>query len=113
MAALIASATAFAAKPSSSSPTLSVSFSGPAGASASTPADTPYLVSGCGYGTTGVTVVVHSPTAYAFAGQMPDANGCISLSNFATQGSGHYQVDAWQDLRNKSTNVASTSFDLG
>ena len=74
---------------------------------------TPYVVSGCGYGSTGATVVVHSPEAVSFAGQMPDANGCISISNFSTQGSGHYDVDAFQELHgSKATRVASTSFDL-
>jgi hypothetical protein len=69
-------------------------------------------VSGCGYGTAGVTVVVHSPEAISFAGQTPDANGCISVLNFSTQGAGHYAVDAYQQLRNKSSRVASMSFDL-
>jgi hypothetical protein len=74
---------------------------------------TPYVVSGCGYASTGVTVVVHSPEAVSFAGQMPDANGCISISNFSTQGSGHYDVDAFQELHGaRATRVASTSFDL-
>ncbi len=74
---------------------------------------TPYVVSGCGYGSTPVTVVVHSPEAVSFTGQMPDANGCISISNFSTQGPGHYEVDAWQELHGgKATRVASTSFDL-
>jgi len=108
--------TAFAGKPSSNSPTLDVSF--PTLGSASTtsgtsvPYATPYVVSGCGYGTVGVTVVVTSPQAISFAGQMPDANGCISVSNFSTQGVGHYEINAYQTLRKKSSLVASTSFDL-
>ncbi len=76
-------------------------------------APTPYVVEGCGYDGSlgGVTVVVHSPEAISFAGQLPD-DGCISLSNFSTQGSGHYQVDAFQTIHGKSRIVASTSFDL-
>ena len=73
-----------------------------------------YVVSGCGYAASGVTVVVHSPEAISFAGQMPDANGCISVSNFYTQGPGHYEVDAFQQNHggSKESLVASTSFDL-
>jgi hypothetical protein len=78
------------------------------------PYATPYLVSGCGYDSSygGVTIVVQSPEAISFSGQMPDANGCISLSNFSTQGAGHYQIDAYQQIRKKSSIVASRSFDL-
>jgi hypothetical protein len=114
VAGLIASS-AFAGKPSS--PTLDVTFAATL-ASASTTSDTsvpygtPYVVSGCGYGTVGVTIVVHTPEAIAFAGQVPDANGCISVSNFSTQSAGHYTVDAYQQLRNRSSLVASTSFDV-
>jgi hypothetical protein len=95
--------------------TLSVSFSGATASATSTsvPYGTQYVVSGCGYTKgVGVTVVVHSPEAIAFAGQMPDAEGCIAVSNFSTQGPGHYDLDAWQQVRNKSKVVASTSFDL-
>jgi hypothetical protein len=106
---------AYGGKPGSSSPTLSVSF-GPAAASTSSsmPYGTPYVVSGCGYNAAngGVTVVVHSPEAIAFAGQVPDANGCISLTNFSTQSAGHYQLDAWQHVGKKDVDLASTSFDL-
>jgi hypothetical protein len=113
--AAIAGGAAFAAKPGSSSATLSVSF-GPAAASTSSsmPYGTQYFVSGCGYNAAngGVTVVVHSPEAISFAGQLPDASGCISLSNFSTQGPGHYQLDAWQHVGKKDVVVASTSFDL-
>ena len=92
------------------SPTLNVTF--PSGSNVTSGSN--YLVSGCGYGSSGVTVVVHSPVAISFAGQMPDANGCISVSNFSTQGPGHYEVDAFQQIHGgtKSTQVASTSFDL-
>jgi hypothetical protein len=118
MFALGASTVSFAAKPSAYSPTLDVAFSTTASASTisgSTPYATPYVVSGCGYNGSygGVTVVVHSPEAISFAGELPDANGCISLSNFSTQGAGHYQIDAYQQVHpNKSSIVASTSFDL-
>jgi hypothetical protein len=117
VAGIIASG-AVAAKPSSNSPTLDVSFPTLASASTTTgtsvPYNTPYVVSGCGYATTvGVTVVVHTPEAISFAGQMPDTTtGCISVSNFSTQGAGHYEVDAYQQLRNKSSRVATMSFDL-
>jgi hypothetical protein len=97
-------------------PTIAVSFATLTSASTtsttSVPYNTPYVVSGCGYGAVGVTVVVHSPEAVSFAGQIPDAQGCISVSNFSTQGPGHYQVDAYQDLRKRSTRVATMSFDL-
>ncbi len=112
-AAILASSGTAAKAPA---PTLDVSF--PTLTSASTtsgtsvPYNTPYVVSGCGYGTVGVTVVVYTPEAISFAGQIPDANGCISVSNFSTQGAGHYEVDAYQQLRHKSSLVASMSFDL-
>jgi hypothetical protein len=102
---------------SRSSATLSVTFPTLSAAStsgANVPYGTAYVVSGCGYTKgVGVTVVVHSPEAVSFGGQLPDANGCISVSNFSTQGTGHYDLDAWQQLRHKSSVVASTSFDLG
>jgi hypothetical protein len=69
-------------------------------------------VSGCGYDTALVSVVVHTPEAISFTGQVPDASGCISVANFSTQGAGHYRVDAYQTLRNKSSLVATMSFDL-
>jgi hypothetical protein len=117
VAGLVASS-AFAGKPSSSSPTLEVTFAPLASTSTTSGTGvaygTPYVVSGCEYGTVGVTVVVHTPEAIAFAGQVPDANGgCISLENFSTQSAGHYTVDAYQQVRNRSSLVASTSFDLG
>jgi hypothetical protein len=75
---------------------------------------TNYLVTGCGYNGAygGVTVVVHSPEAISFAGQIPDADGCINVANFWTQGAGHYDVDAYQTMRKRSVLVASTEFDL-
>jgi hypothetical protein len=99
-----------------STATLDVSFptlSAASTSSGSVPYGTPYVVSGCGYTKgVGVTVVVQSPEAISFAGQLPNADGCISLSNFSTQGPGHYELNAWQQLRHKSSRVASTSFDL-
>jgi hypothetical protein len=91
-------------------PTLS---SASATSDASVPYGTAYVVKGCGYAKgVGVTVVVHSPEAISFAGQVADADGCISVKNFSTQGPGHYDLEAWQQVRNKSKVVASTSFDL-
>jgi hypothetical protein len=113
--ALITAASAFAGKPSSPSPTLSVSFPPSASASTATssmPYGTPYVVSGCGY-TSYVTIVVTSPEAIAVTGQTPDASGCLSVTNFSTQGPGHYKIEAWEQLRNKSSIVASTDFDVG
>jgi hypothetical protein len=96
-----------AAKAPSYAPTLKTSMEGVSSASP----ETPYVVSGCGYNASygGVTVVVHSPEAVAFAGQVP-VGGCISLNNFATQGPGTYTLDAWQHVRNRDVVVASTSF---
>ena len=112
-AAILASSGTAAKAPA---PTLDVSFPTLTLASttsgSSVPYNTPYVVSGCGYGSVLVTVVVYTPEAISFAGQNPDANGCISVSNFSTQGAGHYTVDAYQQLRHKSSLVASMSFDL-
>jgi hypothetical protein len=115
LVAAVAVGAAFGAKPGSSSATLSVSFGAAAAStSSSMPYGTQYVVSGCGYNASngGVTVVVSSPEAISFAGQLPDANGCISLTNFSTQGPGHYQLDAWQHVGKRDVVVASTSFDL-
>ena len=99
-----------------STATLNVSFGDATTATASTasvPYGTAYVVSGCGYAKgVDVTVVVHSPEAISFAGQSADADGCISVANFSTQGPGHYDLEAWQKVRNKSKVVATTSFDL-
>jgi hypothetical protein len=98
---------------SSYSPTLGVSW--PLGAATTANSSgTFYEVSGCGYNASlgGVTVSVTSPYAVSSAGQMPDSNGCISLSNFDTLGSGHYVVNAYQTMKRKLTLVASTSFDV-
>ena len=114
LAAVVFASSGIAAK--KPGPTLAVSFptlfSATTSGGTSVPYGTPYVVSGCGYAPSGVTVVVHSPEAISFAGQVPDASGCISVTNFSSQGPGHYSVDAWQQLRNKSTVVSSTSFDL-
>jgi hypothetical protein len=115
IAAALVAAGANAAK--APSPTLSVSFPTLSASSATSGGEiaygTPYVVSGCGYGSRGVTVVVHSPEAISFAGQLPDASGCISLSNFSTQGAGHYEIDAFQQLHgSKPSKVASMGFDL-
>jgi hypothetical protein len=98
-----------AAKAPASSASLRTSLDG----TYSAPYGTPYVVSGCGYNGAngGVTVVVQSPSATAFAGQVP-IEGCISLTNFSTQGPGMYKVTAWQHVRNRDVVVASTSFTL-
>ncbi len=100
------------AKPASYSPSLYVTW--PLAAATTSSTSTPYVVAGCGYNAAygGITVVVYSPVAVSFAGQPPDANGCISLSSFSTQGAGTYKIDAWQHVRNKDVVVASTSFTL-
>jgi hypothetical protein len=106
---------ALAAKPVPYAPTLSVNgLATSASTATSTSTSTNYLVQGCGYNGSygGVTVVVRTPVAVSFAGQLPDANGCISVSNFWTQGAGHYQVDAFQTIGKKDVLVASTSFDV-
>jgi hypothetical protein len=99
-----------AAKPSSSSPTLSVTFSAAGVAGAAVPYGTPFTVSGCGYGSAYTSVVVRSPEALAFAGQSPDSGGCISFSNFSTNLPGGYEVDAYQTVHGHSSMVASTTF---
>jgi hypothetical protein len=111
ISAVLASSTAYAAKPSSSSPSLFVQWPVAAATTTTSSSSTPYVVAGCGYGSAAVTIVVHSPIAMSFAGQTPDANGCISLSNFYTTGSGHYSIDAYQQSHSKWAIVASTSFD--
>jgi hypothetical protein len=107
---LLMTATAYAAH-SSSGASLTVTW--PQTAATADSSSTPYVVSGCGYAAAngGVTVVAQSPTALAFAGQVPDAGGCISLSNFAADGPGHYTVTAYQTVHNRKVALASTSFD--
>jgi hypothetical protein len=109
---LLVATVAQAAQKSTYAPTLSVTFAAQASTTDETP--TPYVVEGCGYDSSygGVTVVVHSPQAISFAGQMPDGDGCIAVTNFSTQGPGHYDVDAFQTIHVKSRVVASTGFDL-
>ena len=99
-----------AAKPSSG-PTLSVTFQFASVSGSSMPYGTPFFVSGCGYGSTYTSVVVHSPEALSFAGQSP-SNGCVSFSNFSTNASGNYEVDAYQQVHGHSALVASTTFSV-
>ncbi len=102
--------TAFAGK-WSYSPTLTVSF--PASASTLTASsDVNYTITGCGYNSSYgvVTVVVYSPVSAGWTGADPNASGCISVSNFSTQGAGSYRVQAWQQVGKKTVEVASTSF---
>ena len=98
-----------AAKPSSG-PTLSVSFQFASVNGSSMPYGTPFVVSGCGYGSAYTSVVVRSPEALSFAGQSPDGSGCISFSNFSTNLPGSYRVDAYQQVHGHSALVASTTF---
>jgi hypothetical protein len=97
-----------AAKPSSG-PTLSVTFQFASVNGGSMPYGTPFVVSGCGYGSAYTSVVVRSPEALSFAGQSP-SNGCVSFSNFSTNAPGQYEVDAYQDVHGHSSLVASTKF---
>jgi hypothetical protein len=107
-----ASASAYAAKPGPA-PTLTVSWP-LAAAGTNTSSETPYVVAGCGYDAQkgGVEVVVQSPQALAFAGSPVDANGCISVTDFATTGPGQYSVRAYQTVHGRKVLVASTSFDV-
>jgi len=97
-----------AAKPSSG-PTLSVSFQFASVSSSSMPYGTPFVVSGCGFGSSYTSVVVRSPEALSFAGQSP-SSGCVSFSNFSTNAPGSYRVDAYQEVHGHSALVASTTF---
>jgi hypothetical protein len=95
-----------------SAPTLSVTFSFASASGSSMPYGTPFVVSGCGYGSSYTSVVVRSPEALSFAGQSPDAAGCISFSNFSTNLPGSYRVDAYQQVHGHSALVASTTFSI-
>jgi hypothetical protein len=72
----------------------------------------PYVMSGCGYNAAfgGVTVVVNSPESISFGGQIPDSNGCISVTGWSTQGAGSYTINAYQTIKGKSVLVATTGF---
>jgi len=109
-AAMLIVPTTNAAKPSA--PTLSVTFASASVSGASMPYGTPFLVSGCGYGSAYTSVVVRSPEALSFAGQSPNASGCVSFSNFSTNASGNYEVDAYQQVHGHSALVASTTFSV-
>lgn len=112
LAAAVAMLVAPASNAAKSSPTLWVTFPSASVAGASMPYGTPFVVGGCGYGSTYTSVVVRSPEALSFAGQSPDASGCISFSNFSTNAPGKYQVDAYQQVHNHSALVASTTFSV-
>ena len=99
-----------AAKPSGPSLLVTFSVASTSASGSSMPYGTPFLVSGCGYGSSYTSVVVRSPEALSFAGQSPDSAGCISFSNFSTNASGQYEVDAYQDVHGHSAIVASTTF---
>lgn len=74
----------------------------------------PYVVSGCAYNAAygGVTVVVTSPESISFSGQVPDSGGCISLTNWSTQGAGSYTIKAYQTIKNRDVVVATASFNV-
>lgn len=97
-------------KPSSYSPTLSISWPETLSVSST---DATYVIEGCDYDPSYgmVTVVVYTPVSAGWTGRMPDG-GCISVSNFQTQGAGTYRVEAWQHVKNRDVVVASTSFTL-
>lgn len=111
VAAVLLVTPAGAAK-SSYSPSLSVAF--PHAATSLTASNVNYTISGCGYNSSygTVTVVVYSPVSAGWTGADVDSNGCISVSNFSTQGAGTYQLQAWQHVGKKSVEVASTNFTL-
>jgi hypothetical protein len=112
VSAVVATAAAYAAKPQASGPSLYVHWPQAAATTATSSSSTSYIVAGCGYGSQSVKIVVYSPTAASFTGQMPDANGCISVSNFYTTGPGHYSIEAWQQSSHSKWGiVASTGFD--
>src|SRR6266508_2948843 len=96
-----------AANAAKSSPTLWVTFPTASVAGVSMAYGTPFVVAGCGYGSTYTSVVVRSPEALSFAGQEPGADGCISFTNFSTNASGTYVVDAYQQIHGHSSRVAS------
>jgi hypothetical protein len=98
-----------ASKSSAYSPTLDVLW--PLGPATASTASMPYTITGCGYDSSygNVTVVVYTPVSAAWTGASPDS-GCISVSNFSTQGAGSYRIQAWQHVKNKDVVVASTSF---
>jgi len=110
---LVASSLAFAGKPTGYAPTLSTSLATPSALSTTSSANgTFYVISGCGYDAAYgmVTVEVFTPVGVGWVAQAPDANGCITVTNFYTVGSGDYKIDAWQQLRNKAQVVAETTF---
>jgi len=92
-----------------------LSISWPLGAAPTSGAsNVPYVVWGCAFGTTYVSVAAYSPEAISFTGETPDANGCISVSNFSTKAAGSYKVSAFQQLHGtRATEVASTTFAVG
>src|SRR6266545_1816640 len=71
---------------------------------------------GCGYvPSTGVEIVVTTPSAISFFGGPADAAGCIDLSwNGFITGPGTYYASAYQYVHNDqhATLMASTSFDV-
>src|SRR5690348_15885964 len=82
--------TAFAGKPTGGgggayAPTLSTSLQSAAVATTVSGEGTAYTISGCGYDASFgmVTVEVFTPVAVGWVVTSPDANGCVSVSNFS------------------------------
>jgi hypothetical protein len=105
---------AFAGKSGGYSPSLTTSLQSSGAITTTVPTGTAYTISGCGYDVSlgMVTVVVYNPIAAQWTAETPDANGCISISNFATEGAGNYKIDAWQHVKNKDQIVAENTFTL-
>ena len=113
LASLAVAGTALAGKPTAYAPSLTTSLQSAAASTASSDG-VQYTISGCGYNADYgmVTVEVFTPVGVGWVATNPDANGCISVSNFSSVGTGSYKIDAWQHLRNKDQVVAETTFVL-
>lgn len=76
---------------------------------------TPWVIGGCGYNADYglVTVEVFTPVGVGWVATHVGADGCLEpVSNFSSEGPGHYTVEAWQTIHNRDAVVAETSFDL-
>jgi hypothetical protein len=93
-------------------PSLSIAW--PVAAASPTSSSTPFVIEGCGYDPSYglVTIVNYTPISAGWTGRMPDASGCISVSNYSTLGSGTYRFEAWQHVKNRDVVVATTGFTL-
>lgn len=112
-ASFAVASTAVAGKPGGTyAPTLTTSLPAATAATGTSGEGTAYTISGCGYDASYgmVTVEVFTPVGVGWVAESPDANGCVSVTNFATVGHGDYKVDAWQHVKNKDQVVAETTF---